>query len=588
MKPNNFRLSLCRLIPGALLLLSCAGQSSLSSFPSSEGSLSDDQRTSLSSSGSSASSTDSGEAEQFSILAASGDANCLYLEFAKAAGADGYKAYVRAEGESDWQRLDNELLRDYGSYMRLDALGLRPGRHEVMVEAIAKGAVSQSLTSAPLSVSAYSREGFAFHDGHLPGAYQKDGTLKPGALVLYVSDANSSTIACEIQVDAKGKKEKAEGIQAILTLLKKGQEKRPLAVRFLGDVHTPEDFSSPKNASICKGDLVLDGNGKYQAGITIEGVGNDAYFNGFGLRLKNISDAEVRNLGFLRCRSAEGDEVGLQQGNDHIYVHHCDFFYGEAGKDADQAKGDGSLDCKKSNYVSFSYNHFFDSGKCNLLGLSEKSGDYYATYDHNWYDHSDSRHPRIRYYSAHVYNNYYDGNAKYGLGACLGSSVFAEENYFRNCRYPLLTSMQGRDYKNSLQNHGKGMFSNEDGGSIKAFHNLIEGGTAPLYYAPELDSDGWDAYQAQTREEKIPDSLRSKQGNNAYNNFDASAALPPVDQAADVPMIVTAKAGRLQRGDFRWSFDNGKDDADYGINPALKEALWNYQSKLRSIGGLAE
>ena len=83
-------------------------------------------------------------------------------------------------------------------------------------------------------------------------------------------------------------------------------------------------------------------------------------------------------------------------------------------------KGDGSLDCKKSTYVTFSYNHFWDSGKCNLLGLSEgTTSDLYITYHHNWYDHSDSRHPRCRYYSAHIYNNYYDGNSKYGAGACL-------------------------------------------------------------------------------------------------------------------------------------------------------------------------
>ena len=112
----------------------------------------------------------------------------------------------------------------------------------------------------------------------------------------------------------------------------------------------------------------------------------------------------------MLCDSDEGDDVGLQQGNDHIWVHNCDMFYGNAGGDADQAKGDGALDCKKSTYVTFSYNHFWDNGKCNLLGLSEGTTEgLYITYHHNWYDHSDSRHPRVRYYSAHVYNNYYDG-----------------------------------------------------------------------------------------------------------------------------------------------------------------------------------
>lgn len=83
-----------------------------------------------------------------------------------------------------------------------------------------------------------------------------------------------------------------------------------------------------------------------KAGMTIEGVGNDAVLNGFGLVMKNCSNIEVRNLGFMNCNSSEGDDCGLQQGNDHIWVHNCDFFYGDAGSDADQVKGDGALDTK--------------------------------------------------------------------------------------------------------------------------------------------------------------------------------------------------------------------------------------------------
>ena len=84
-----------------------------------------------------------------------------------------------------------------------------------------------------------------------------------------------------------------------------------------------------------------------KAGITVEGIGTDTVFNGFGLVMKNCSNVEVRNIGFMNCNSSEGDDCGLQQGNDHIWVHNCDFFYGDAGSDADQVKGDGALDTKK-------------------------------------------------------------------------------------------------------------------------------------------------------------------------------------------------------------------------------------------------
>ena len=74
--------------------------------------------------------------------------------------------------------------------------------------------------------------------------------------------------------------------------------------------------------------------------------------------------------GSCHCVEVRGKKIlidcGLQQGNDHIWVHNCDFFYGHAGSDADQVKGDGALDTKTSTYVTHSYNHFWDNGKCNL------------------------------------------------------------------------------------------------------------------------------------------------------------------------------------------------------------------------------
>ena len=51
---------------------------------------------------------------------------------------------------------------------------------------------------------------------------------------------------------------------------------------------------------MAKGDLMLD---TAKNGVTIEGVGNDATLNGFGLVMKNCSNVEVRNLGFMNCNS---------------------------------------------------------------------------------------------------------------------------------------------------------------------------------------------------------------------------------------------------------------------------------------------
>ncbi len=344
------------------------------------------------------------------------------------------------------------------------------------------------------------------------------------------------------------------------------------------------------------GDIVVENDNNGSSYITIEGIGNDAVADGWGIRIKNAANIEVRNLATMNCDSGEGDNIGLQQNNEHVWVHHCDFFYGNAGSDADQVKGDGALDCKLSTYVTFSYNHFWDTGKSNLLGLSETPGaDWYITYHHNWYDHSDSRHPRVRVYSAHVYNNYYDGISKYGVGSTEGSSVFVEGNYFRHCKYPMLISMQGSDVFNpsTQKNDYSNMpiFSEEDGGIIKAYNNYMEGASRFVAYGAEgfpNSSIDFDAYVVSSRNESVPASVTAFQGGTAYNNFDADASVMYActpDSPEDAKAKVVASAGRLEGGDFKWTFDNSVDDNAYAVNAGLKAALTAYRTSLVAVQG---
>lgn len=332
----------------------------------------------------------------------------------------------------DGTAVSSYLTRKLGSQWRCDIPGLKAGSHTLKVTS------GSSYLSATVNVASHDRTGFGFYGSTTPGAYKADGTLKDNAVVLYINNSTKDTVSLDVVTSAKGATTTCTGLQNILNGFKKGYDSRPLCVRLIGKV---TDFATMDN-----GDIMISGSGASKLlsnGITIEGIGSDATAYGWGIRIKNAKYIEVANIGFMMVDSAEGDNVSLQQSCENVWVHNCDMFYGAAGGDADQKKGDGALDCKKSTYVTFSYNHFWDSGKCNLLGLSEgTTSDLYITYHHNWYDHSDSRHPRVRYYSAHVYNNYYDGNAKYGAGACLGSSVFMEANYFRNCKYPMMISMQ--------------------------------------------------------------------------------------------------------------------------------------------------
>ncbi|MBO7378342.1 MAG: hypothetical protein J6U31_01125, partial [Bacteroidales bacterium] len=90
----------------------------------------------------------------------------------------------------------------------------------------------------------------------------------------------------------------------------------------------------------------------------------------------------------------------------------------------------------------------------------------------------------------------------------------------------------------------------------------------------------FDAYVVDARNTKVPNTVKSYAGANTYNNFDTDNSVM-YNYTADSPEIakdnVIRYAGRVQGGDFRWGFDNSKDDAEYAVNQALKDALVAYK-----------
>ncbi|GAB3842655.1 pectate lyase family protein [Hymenobacter jeollabukensis] len=523
-------------------------------------------------------------AQALTILESAGWLESAYVRWQPVAAAQSYNVYYSGGGVVN-QRIDDQLIRNYGSFYRADALGLSPGTYTLKIVPVVAGVEGTATVTSSLTVLAQDRTGFAFSNGRVPGAYNTNGTVKSNAVILYITQNTKNTVSLNVTGATTNP---CVGLQTILDGFKKGRDARPLLVRLVGNI---TDLSY-----MLGGDIVIENDNLATSSITLEGVGNDAVANGWGIRIKNASNVEVRNIGTMNCDSDEGDNIGLQQDNEYVWVHNVDFFYGRAGSDPDQVKGDGALDCKKSTYVTFSYNHFWDSGKSNLLGLSEATTQgLYITYHHNWYDHSDSRHPRVRYYSAHVYNNYYDGNAKYGAGSTLGSSVFMESNYFRNCKYPMLTSMQGTDVYNPVTQRNDyntmPIFSNENGGTIKAFDNYMVGQQRFVPYGaagyPNSTVD-FDAYVVTTRGQTVPGTVVSAYGNNTYNNFDTNAAIMYA-YTPDAPAAAQAKvvqyAGRVGGGDFRWTFNNAVDDVSSAVNAPLQTALVGYGTGLVSVQG---
>ena len=518
------------------------------------------------------------------ITEASGWLETAYVKWTPVTGATGYNVYVKSASASDsaYVQLDDELIRKYPSYMRADAVGLKAGDYVMKIVPLNNGKenTSAAIVSDKLTVNAHDRSGFTFSSNspvkNGVGAYNNDGTLKSNASVLYVTEANKNTVKMKI-----GNTEYT-GVAAITQAIKAKSNCQPVAIRIIGQVTLSglacKDVSSAYAIGV-----------KGAANVTFEGIGDDATLYGAGVAVFQSTGIEVRNLGLMNWGGGkDGDGISLKQSLG-VWVHNNDVFYGDAGSDGDQAKGDGSMDLKdNSQYVTVSYNHFWDSGKMSLCGMKSESGENWITYHHNWFDHSDSRHPRIRTMSVHVYNNYYDGNSKYGVGAAKDSEAFVEANYFRNCNYPMLSSMQGSDVL------AGGIFSSENGGVIKAYNNYMEGQKSVIYANSDAgtttaSATDFDAYLATSRSETVPSTYKAKQGGKTYSNFDTKVDLgvdtADIDAPADVPSIVTKYAGRIMGGDFKWTFDNSVDDTSHSLNKPLKDKLNAYKTSLVSVGG---
>ncbi len=516
-----------------------------------------------------------------------------WVEWTNMAQAATYHVYVSEAGADSWTRLDHELVRNYGTYGRADALGLKSGNYQLKVVPVSTSGeelVAEASTTERLEVRAHNRQGYA-HFGRPTsglyegvGAYKNDGTLKDNCIVLYVSKLNSKTISVTWPYGTEGKTKTYTGLQTILDGFRKcykaGGLRYPLCIRIIGTItYADLDKSLSSQGLAVKGE-----EARSELPMTLEGVGRDATFYNFGMQVSNYAGGEIRNIGIMLDIN---DGIEVASDNAHVWIHNMDLFYGQVGSDADQVKGDGAIDVKLSRYCTVSANHFFDCGKCCLIDASKTKKANYAdslTYCGNWFDHADQRLPRCRHGAAfHVYNNYYDGNGLYAIGLASKSNVFAENNYFRNCKYPVIASRQGTDQNlvNSKQS-SKGLLSGEDSGICKFYNNHVEGATS---FITQSDNSAtlFDAYVVSSRDEQIPSTVTGYTGGAVYSNFDTTAGslydCTPIEPAA-VPDVITGQygAGRCQHGDFSWTFDNTTEDANCEVIAALKSALESYTS----------
>lgn len=195
---------------------------------------------------------------------------------------------------------------------------------------------------------------------------------------------------------------------------------------------------------------------------TILGLGDNGVIVGGGLHISNKYNIIIQNLHF---EGSVDDAINVQESSHHIWINHCDL------TDAN----DGLIDIKRgAEYITVSWNKFYNHHKTCLLGHSDNNGEQdsthlLVTYHHNWFDGTVSRQPRVRFSGlTHVYNNYYNDNS-YGVASTMHANVFVENNYFYSVNDPTLVGY-GSSLPGLLEQTGN-IFDNctnapEDSGSV--------------------------------------------------------------------------------------------------------------------------
>ena len=504
----------------------------------------------------------------------------VYLKWVPFEGASSYNVYI------DDKKIDTQLIRQYASYFRADVLGLKAGTYSIKVVPVnAEGKeMAGANTATNLVVKSHNREGFAHFNFEGIGAYNNDGTLKSDAKVLYITASTVKTVSTDVIVGSKNKKVNAKGFQAIINAYQKGYDTTPIAFRIIGKVSLA-DLDGISSSS--EGIQIKGKSGYSTMNMTFEGVGDDATVYGFGFLVRNSKSVEFRNFAIMRCLD---DAMSLDTQNSNIWIHHMDLFYGKKGSAADQAKGDGTVDIKgNSKYVTVAFNHFWDNGKSSMCGMKSETGENWITYHHNWFDHSDSRHARVRTMTVHMYNNYYQHCDVYGIGATSGSNIFMESNYFEAVKRPIMSSLQGTDIKGS-----KGTFSGENGGMIKSYGNVFVDKPSGFSYITYADNPAsFDACEVAKPSDQLPASVKTLVGGTCYNNFDTNPDVMyshTADNAVDVPSIIEGfyGAGRLNHGDIHFDIPDETvvTSGHQQPLPALANILDSYESGVVKVMGV--
>jgi pectate lyase len=236
-----------------------------------------------------------------------------------------------------------------------------------------------------------------------------------------------------------------------------------------GDTVTVSDADAFSEAVGSDGPLTVKVDGtvdlsemtKVASDKTVVGVGTSGRITGSGLNVSEVDNVIIQNLTFT---GSDDDAINVQYST-HVWIDHNDV----------SDTYDGGIDITRaSDYVTVSWNHAHDQDKNMLLGHSddnggEDTGKLRVTYDHNWFDGTSQRNPRVRFGNpVHVLNNYYSDVSSYGVASTENAGVLVEGNYFENVEDPfhLGEADSGPGSLEAVDNYLVDSGSGETGGTV--------------------------------------------------------------------------------------------------------------------------
>ena len=87
------------------------------------------------------------------LTESSGWLESAFVKWLPVSGATSYNVYYTGEGVTD-KKIDNQLIRSYGTYMRADIPGLKAGSYTVSVAAVVGGVEQAPTVSGAITVLA--------------------------------------------------------------------------------------------------------------------------------------------------------------------------------------------------------------------------------------------------------------------------------------------------------------------------------------------------------------------------------------------------------------------------------------------------